>query len=322
MKNLLLYRKIKKYSILLLSNKQGFKYAIILFLFFLFEVTNFSLSLKNIDTNSHYIFTFWEPSNSIPGYLRLCIKTWEKNLPNNYKIVILDYHNLRNYLDYKLIKKIICKHMTLPIQADAIRVAILQKYGGFWMDCDTIITNSNFINMFYGSDLIMFGSTKKNVFYTGFIYASNNSTILKIWLDNIINRVRIYKQSLFLMHIFPIKSFYQLHSGLLAWDYLSNGIINEIIKNTSKKSFKLLERDEAYALPDMFLKKEPYENYRDFYFTSGDPGTILKNCKGVLLLHNSWTMGKYKEMPEKEFLQQNIMLAQLLSRLVNNVSTI
>lgn len=212
--------------------------------------------------------------------------------------------------------------MSLPIQADAIRVAILQKYGGFWMDCDTIITNSSFKNMFYGSDLIMFGSSKKDIYYTGFIYASNNSTILKIWLDGIIELIRIYKHNLFLLHIFPINYFYNSFKQLLTWNYLSNGIINEIIKNTSKKSFKLIERDEAYALPDMFLPKEPYENYRDFYFTSRDPEPVLKNCKGVLLLHNSWTMNNYKQMSEKEFLQQDLMLAKLLSRLLSNLSAI
>ena len=38
--------------------------------------------------------------------------------------------------------------MSLPIQADAIRVALLKKYGGIWMDADTIITSGEFLKNF------------------------------------------------------------------------------------------------------------------------------------------------------------------------------
>ena len=318
----LVFKKIKRFFFLLFQNSKKFKYVIILIFIVLIEVINFSSSQRNVETKSHYIFTFWEPSNSIPGYIILCINTWKQYLPKDYRIVILDYHNLKDYLNDKLINKILVKQMTLPIQADAIRVAVLQKYGGFWMDCDTIITNSSFMNMFYGSDLIMFGNSKRKILNIGFIYASNNSTLLKIWLDGIIKRSRIYKQRLLLKHIFPSQLFNKYFDRLLTWNYLGNGIINEIVKNASSKSFKLIERDEAYSLPDMSYKKEPIQNYRDFYFTEGDPEPILKKCKGVLLLHNSWTIYNYKKMSQKEFLQQDIMLARLLSRLLRNVSII
>ena len=319
MKNLLSYKKLKR---LFFLNNKSFKYIIIFLLIICNEVMIFSSSQKKIKTNSHYIFTFWEPSNSMPGYINLCINTWKKYLPNFYKVIILDYNNLKEYLDKKIINKILFKQMTLPIQADAIRVAVLQKHGGFWMDCDTIITNSSFMNMFYGSDLIMFGSSKQNILHTGFIYASNNSTILKAWLGEIIKRTRIYNQKLILNRIFPIKLFNKSFNQLLTWNYLGNGIINEIVKNTSTQSFKLIERDEAYALPDMFLYKEPVKSYRDFYFTDRDPEPILKKCKGILLLHNSWTKDIYKKMSQKEFLHQDILLARLLLSLLYNGSTI
>ena len=39
--------------------------------------------------------------------------------------------------------------MKMKVQADAIRIAILKKYGGIWMDADTIVTNSHLIKRFY-----------------------------------------------------------------------------------------------------------------------------------------------------------------------------
>ena len=309
----------KIYFVLLFLRKKSFKFIIILLVVKVLIDTSFK---KDIETNSHYIFTFWEPSNSLPGYISLCFKTWKKYLPGEYKVIVLDYHNIRDYLNYKIINKILFKEMTLQAQSDAIRVAILQKYGGIWMDSDTIITNSKFMNMLYGSDLIMFGYSKKKIVHIGFIYASNKSTILKVWLKNIIMRIRIFKQRLFLKRIFPIKRFKQSFEELLSWNYLGNGILGKIIENIQNKSFKILEREEAYVLPELNFYKNPLKCYRDLYFTPGDPENILKKNKGVLMLHNSYTHEKYKKMSEKEFLQQDIMLANLLLRLLKNDSKI
>ena len=322
MKGLLIYKKIKRFFFLSFENYKCSKYFIILIFIFLNKIIKFSPYQRGIKENSNYVFTFWEPRDSIPGYISLCIKTWKKNLPNNYKVIVLDYHNLKDYLNDKIINEIFDKQMSLSIQADAIRVAVLQKYGGFWIDADTIITNSSFMNMFYDSDLIMFGNSKRKILNIGFIYASSNSTIIKDWLNNIIRRTRIYKQRLFLKQIFKFKPLDQYFKKLKVANYLGNGIINEIVKNTSTRSFKLLERDEAYAFPDQLLYKEPVKSYQNFYFTKGDPEPILRKCKGVLLLHNSWTVSTYKKMSEKEFLQQNIMMSRLFLRILKDGPTI
>ena len=105
------------------------------------------------------IFTFWEPSKKIPGYLNLCIKTWKKFLPE-YKIKILNYKNVRKYIGEKLFGNIVSEKMSLAIQADAIRVAILKKYGGIWFDIDTIITNRKFIKEIEKKELVMIGENK------------------------------------------------------------------------------------------------------------------------------------------------------------------
>ena len=245
---------IKKFFLNSLLRKRKFKYIVILSSICFLEVLYLSSFQKEIKTKNRYIFTFWEPINSIPGIIRLCIKTWKIFLPKDYKIIILNYHNLKYYLSFRLINKILCKKMTLAIQADAIRIAILQKYGGIWMDTDTIITNSECINMFNGSDLIMFGNTKYNTMHIGFIYAKNNSTILKTWLNGIILRNRIYKYRLFLKKIFPIKYFIKSFNKLLTWDYLGNSILNEIVNNASNNSFKIIQKEKAYVFPEIFLK--------------------------------------------------------------------
>lgn len=292
-----------------------FKFILLIITFCGIICSLFLKEVKVISKNSHFVFTFWEPNNSVPGYLSLCMKTWKKYIPSEYKIVILDYSNLRDYLGIKLINLILCKDMNFAMQTDAIRIAILYKYGGFWMDFDTIILNSKFINMFYGSDFIMFRQSKPyNKHYSGFIYASSNSTILKAYFKTIIYKVRLYKHRLLLYRFFHNKYFAKLYKQSRHWSYLTTSIIEGLAKNTSDKEFKNLEIDYTYALPDLTTLKGPSkERYINFYFSSVNNMPIIKKSKGVLLLHHSWTPGKYKKMSEDQFLRQNIFLAHLIS---------
>ncbi len=89
------------------------------------------------------IFTFWEPQENMPGYLQLCIETWKKFLPD-YKINILNYRIISDYLDKDTYDFDKLKQFSLPKQADAIRCALLNKFGGIWLDADTIILSDKF----------------------------------------------------------------------------------------------------------------------------------------------------------------------------------
>lgn len=252
------------------------------------------------------IFSFWEPHQKIPDYIKLCIKTWKKNLPN-YEIKIFDYESVKNSLGISLFTSIISKKMTLPIQADAIRVALLNKFGGIWMDPDIIITNGEFIKEINKHDLVMIGEDSIKFQNIGFIYASKNSSIINEWLKRIIKNVDLFKKN----------------QKYLKWNYLGNGILDKIVNNiTGKtdKNFFRLDSKKINALPEnnyfenFSLSHE--EKYRNFYFRKGEPQIILKDTKGIILLHNSWTPIKYKKMSEKEFLEQDILLSKLLSHIL------
>ncbi|EDO8846915.1 hypothetical protein GM848_08840 [Campylobacter coli] len=91
--------------------------------------------------NDKTIWTFWEPKDKMPGYVKLCIETW-KVFFSDYRVVILDYSNLHNFLPKDFYDESLYENFSLPKQADAIRAAVLFLYGGIWLDADTIITSS------------------------------------------------------------------------------------------------------------------------------------------------------------------------------------
>lgn len=201
--------------------------------------------------------------------------------------------------------------MSLPIQADAIRVAILEKYGGIWMDIDIIISNYSFLKNAFEYDLAMFGNTQEKKPAIGFIYASKNSRIIKEWLINIIKRVSIYKE------LKAQKNFEKL-KNIYIWNYLGNGILNSLLKTAKEKEFIIFDWIKMNALPEKNIYKNlgNEEAYHKLYFFPGDPQKVLCNNQGIIFLHNSWTENKYKYMTKIAFLKQNIMLSNILKKIL------
>ena len=295
-------------------NKKYF-YASFLFITFILErklISNKSIFIKNDKGNT--IFTFWEPIERMPGYIKLCIKTWKKFLPL-YDIRILDYKNIKDYLGQSLFENLICKNMTLPKQADAIRVALLNKYRGIWMDADTIVLNGEFLQELKSFELAMFGDEKIKSQNIGFIYSSGNSSILKKWLKEIIYNVQIYKQysEKNQLNLVIDNAWKKMNS----WDYLGNGILDKLVKNVTSKQFCRIDRQKMNTLPEIrFFENSSLDliqRYKQFYFQNRDPEIILNKSKSVVMLHNSWTPVKYKLMSEKQFLNQDILLSRLLA---------
>ncbi len=242
----------------------------------------------------------------MPGYLKLCIKTWKKFLPE-YNINVMDFKKTKEYLGEYLFSKINSKCLSLPIQTDAIRVALLKQNGGIWMDPDTIITNNNFLKNLENYELVMLGEKKMQ--HIGFIYASNNSNIINEWLKEIMKKVQIYNQ-------FNNQSIKQR----VNWKFLGNMIIDRILLNNTYGKFHRLDKNKMFAFPEIKLlansKLNSKQRYRELYFRYGDPKIILENVQGIILLHNSWTPMKYKKLSEAEFLNEDILLSRLISKIL------
>lgn len=73
--------------------------------------------------NDKIIWTFWEPRDKIPEYIKLCMETW-KFFPS-YRVILLDYSNLNDFLLEDTYDKSLYENFSLLKQADAIRAAII-----------------------------------------------------------------------------------------------------------------------------------------------------------------------------------------------------
>ena len=58
------------------------------------------------------------------------------------------------------------------------------------------------------------------------------------------------------------------------------------------------------------------DKYLNLFFRNRDPKILSPLEKGIIMLHNSFTPEKYKNMTEKQFLKENILLSQYFGKIL------
>lgn len=85
------------------------------------------------------IFTFWDTGwNKAPYVCQKCIYSWSFYNPE-YKIIKLDKKNVYKYLDSNFLDKLWKKNQ-IQTQSDILRLNLLNKYGGIWVDSTLLCT--------------------------------------------------------------------------------------------------------------------------------------------------------------------------------------
>lgn len=295
------------------------------------------------------IFTFWEPRRKILPYLELCRKTWEINLPG-YDIITLDYENLHDYIDPSVFDFGLLKTLSLPMQKDAISIAVLKQHGGVFIDMDTLILAdiSPIIRHLEKAEVLMFRA------YMAFIAARKNARLLNLWL------ARIQKN---------IAALAELNKEEINWDYIGNSTLaaarrelarslwferlmqllfsdacsphscsrREVSRGQKRLKTFQRKRTSVYFLtvlkkyltaldseaPGFILEGDPnglslVENYQKYWFEPAKELAIRKPRPPLIVaLHNSWTPAWYKEMSQHEVLQHDCRLSQTLAYIIN-----
>ena len=91
------------------------------------------------------IWMLWlQGEENAPYLVKKCIESWKNNNPD-FKIIVLDKNTINDYVD---LQDIFCnnsEHIAPALFSDIIRINLLNKYGGFWVDstcfCCTPLTN-------------------------------------------------------------------------------------------------------------------------------------------------------------------------------------
>ncbi len=268
-----------------------------------------SVNIEVVDTNKNNVFAFWESDEEIPAYLELCKKTWHKNIPN-CEIHIINYNNINQYIEgiYNLES---LKKIPLAMQSDIISAAILEKFGGLFLDIDSVVTDDLFkiFNTISTEKLIAFGNERKAIHIAVLYSKKPNNRILREWRKGAQEKLRID---------IPIK---------MNWDYFGNSIVEPFFNNPEYyKDCYIIERAISGNILEADTMKE-YEStnlmkYRFFYFNkifNLKPEVMDFIKSGVVSLHNSWTPVEIKKIKNIEvFLDTKMPIVDLLEYTLND----
>jgi hypothetical protein len=98
------------------------------------KLSEFSFGFQNNSNIPNIIWTFWE--GEFIDTIQKCIDSWKFYNPD-YKINILNKTNYSQYINDD-IDSIIHASDSMARYSDYIRLAVLSKYGGFWLDASII----------------------------------------------------------------------------------------------------------------------------------------------------------------------------------------
>lgn len=225
------------------------------------------------------IFTFWE--GTMPDYLKLCMKTWK--LP----YTVLTYDTLHNYTNLEVTDNL--KKFSLPQQADVVRVHVLRDNGGYWLDADTIMLSDDL-----PTETIL-GNNERRTNTIGYLHTNARSFMFISWAE--------YQQRV----LKTLPDF--------GWDVMGNRFADKYLKERQD----IVIGDITPHWAETYLTYgvgSRYSKYKQVYFVDKYQLSDLRPTN-LIMLHNSWTPSWYKQLSEKEVLEQDCTLSNILRGLLN-----
>ena len=135
-----------------------------------------------------YIWTLWlQGEENAPDIVKACWQSVRRNIPEGYELVILDQNKIKKYVKMPeyIEAKYLKKQITMAHYSDLLRLQLLIRYGGYWIDSTVYCTNQSLFNYLVEADVPLFAykSIMRNEDWSAlsnwFIYAKKNNNILR-----------------------------------------------------------------------------------------------------------------------------------------------
>ncbi len=145
-----------------------------------------------------------------PEIVKACYRSLQINL-NDYEIKVIDAENWKEYVempDY-IVKKWKRKQIPPALFSDLLRLQLLIKYGGSWIDSTVLCTGKEHTKDYLDADFFVFQYTKPGEKWSGnisnwFITAHSNNEVLMVIRDMLFEYWKDYNCTLdyYIFHLF------------------------------------------------------------------------------------------------------------------------
>lgn len=252
-----------------------------------------------------HFYTYWEGSNC-PTYVELCVATWYNHIPD-LELTVINHSNLFEWVgDVYNIEKLLS--FSLPMQSDAVSAAVLAKFGGTFIDADTVMVSDPRISFLdQGTDrFTAFGIPSSKRFHVAVLHTgSPGNSIALQWMHHAAVRIDARPSS-------------------VGWDYLSGQILHPLLDDPHyETNFNIIDRKLSGNILESVFELAPGQGKRAYEMLYFEPnGISLEKAvasvkEGLISLHNSWTPSSYAAIESAEDVFE---YDSLLSRILEEFS--
>lgn len=150
-------------------------------------------SLEHKKSNRLWIF-WWQGMEQAPALVQCCYKSVKENL-KDWEIVLITQDNYRQYVDFPelILDKLEKGQITLTHFSDLLRLELLIRYGGLWLDATVLCTSNNIPPSVLNSDLFVYQAQKPGadgraiIMSSWCMYAKTNNIVLMATRDLLYN---------------------------------------------------------------------------------------------------------------------------------------
>lgn len=110
---------------------------------------NINILTNKIEQNSKVFVFWWQGFDNCPEIVSSCLKSIKKHL-GSHELIMLSKENFSDYIEFPdyILEKLENKTISLTHFSDLLRVSLLEKYGGIWLDA-TIFLNHEYDSQIY-----------------------------------------------------------------------------------------------------------------------------------------------------------------------------
>lgn len=250
------------------------------------------------------VFTYWEnkPGEREWPYIAKCIDTIRMHCVKDCKFHHITKYNIDSYIPEGILHPDWKKIERLGIKSDCVRAAVLARYGGLYLDADTVMLRSP-AELDTGCDFAYTKWTKPPFrAIAAYVYAKPGSLVAAQWVRNINERIAL---------------------GQTGWCELGEGALTPAL--SAAPAADVVELDRTTFMP-LDVDAEVHK-----YMEPGDIADYITEKTICVGLNHSWlTSNRAKNVksrhavmdtPRQEIRYSNLMIHRLMNQMYEFLET-
>jgi len=286
------------------------------------------------------IFAYWDNPGSMPVYLQLCVASWQK-CGGIDEVCLISDANVRDWIAEDALDWNALQAYPVPQRKDAIEVAVLARYGGLFLDVDTLCAAPPLAirQALVNREIALYG------FHLAVVAARPSSGVVARWLELLqqtlaVPRARQMEATGLDYTMLGNYTFELLRDELATGRTAIPGEIQGgIVKQWRKlQRYRMLNGSGQTAIAQLdprisgFIAERDYysgskltarSRYEDFWFDKSVPLSAV-TCHGAALtaLHHSWTPAAYSALSLSVLAEDQSLLSRYLRALLGGLNEV